>query len=80
MSMEENKIFVDSRGSSCPGPIVDLAKAYRNSKVGDTIEIWATDKGIKNDVTAWAQKTGNQVLSIEDQPDKVVVIIKILKR
>ncbi len=78
--MGENKIFVDSRGSSCPGPIVDLAKAYRNSKVGDIIEIWATDKGIKSDVNSWAQKTGNQIISIEEQPDKIVVTIKVLKR
>ena len=29
--------IVDSRGSACPGPIMDLALAYRRSKVGDII-------------------------------------------
>ncbi|MGC8586510.1 MAG: sulfurtransferase TusA family protein [Candidatus Micrarchaeia archaeon] len=74
------KIFVDARGSSCPGPIVELSKAYRNAKVGDTIELWATDPGVKSDVAAWAEKTKNKVESITEQQDKIVVVIDILNR
>ncbi|MGC8571673.1 MAG: sulfurtransferase TusA family protein [Candidatus Micrarchaeia archaeon] len=74
------KIFVDARGSSCPGPIVELSKAYRNAKIGDIIELWATDPGVKNDVNAWAQKTKNKVESMTDQQDKIVIIIDILNR
>lgn len=71
---------VDSRGSACPGPITDLALAYRRSKVGDVIELWATDPGVKPDVRAWAAKTGNRILSIEDQDGKIVVVVQITKR
>jgi len=79
MSVEEHTI-VDSRGSACPGPITDLAMAYRRSKVGDVIELWATDPGVKPDVGAWAAKTGNRVVSVEDQGDKIVVVLEIVKR
>ena len=72
--------LVDSRGSSCPGPITDLAMAYRRAKVGDEIELWATDPGVKPDVRAWAAKTRNEIVSIEDQPDKIVVIVRIVRR
>lgn len=72
--------MVDSRGSACPGPITDLALAYRRAKVGDVIELWATDAGVKADAQAWATKTGNHVVSIEDQPDKIVVVLEIVKR
>jgi len=72
--------LVDSRGSACPGPITDLAMAYRRSKVGDVIELWATDPGVKPDVNAWASKTGNEVVSVEDQGDKIVVLLHIVKR
>lgn len=72
--------LVDSRGSTCPGPITDLAMAYRRSKVGDVIEIWATDPGVKPDVQAWAAKTGNRIVSIEDQDDKIVVVLEIVRR
>jgi len=71
---------VDSRGSACPGPITDLAMAYRRSKVGDVIELWATDPGVKSDVRAWAAKTKNEVVSIDEQPDKIVAILNIVKR
>ena len=72
--------IVDSRGSSCPGPILDLALAYRRSKVGDVIELWATDPGVKSDVRAWATKTKNEIVSIEDQKDKIVSVLKIVRR
>ena len=72
--------MVDSRGSACPGPITDLALAYRRSKVGDVIELWATDPGVKSDVRAWANKTGNEVVSIDDQGDKIVVVLNIVRR
>jgi len=72
--------LVDSRGSACPGPITDLAMAYRRSKVGDVLELWATDSGVKPDVQAWAAKTGNRIVSIDDEPDKIVVVLEIVRR
>ncbi len=71
---------VDSRGSACPGPITDLALAYRRAKVGDVIELWATDPGVKADVRAWAAKTKNEVVSIDEQSDKIVSTLRILRR
>jgi tRNA 2-thiouridine synthesizing protein A len=79
-SAAEPRILVDSRGSSCPGPITDLALAYRRAKVGDVIELWATDPGVKPDVQAWAAKTRNEIVSMEDQPGKIVTVIRILRR
>ena len=80
MSEAAPHTIVDSRGSSCPGPILDLALAYRRSKVGDVIELWATDPGVKSDVQAWAEKTKNEIVSIEDQKDKIVSVLRIKRR
>ncbi|MDA8037853.1 MAG: sulfurtransferase TusA family protein [Actinomycetota bacterium] len=74
------RTLVDSRGSSCPGPITDLALAYRRSKRGDVIELWATDPGVKPDLQAWASKTRNEIVSIDDQGDKIVAVLKIVNR
>jgi len=79
-SMAAERKLVDSRGSSCPGPITDLAMAYRRSKVGDIIELWATDPGVKPDVRAWAAKTGNEIVSIDEQDDKITVVLRIVRR
>jgi len=46
------KKVIDTRGSACPGPITELAKAYRDSKVGDIIELWAADPVVKSDAEA----------------------------
>ncbi len=72
-----SEIKVDSRGSACPGPITDLMKAYKNSKNGDIIEIMATDPGIKADAQAWAKKTQNEILSIEDKDNYILIRILV---
>jgi len=54
--------------------------AYRRAKVGDVIELWATDPGVKPDVRAWATKTGNEIVSIEDRGDTIVTVLRIVKR
>jgi TusA-related sulfurtransferase len=77
--IEQHKI-VDSRGSFCPGPITDLFKAYRNSQVGDTIELLATDPAAKSDVAAWARKSGNEILDTIDEKDYIRIIVKITKK
>jgi len=80
VSAPENRKVVDSRGSFCPGPITDLFKAYRNSRVGDVIELLATDPAAKPDVTAWAARSGNEVVSISDEKDFVRIVVKITKK
>ena len=71
---------VDSRGSFCPGPITDLFKAYRSSQIGDVIELLATDPAARADVTAWTQKTGNELLDIVDEQGYVRIVVKITKK
>ncbi len=78
--MATTRTLVDSRGSSCPGPITDLAMAYRRSKAGDIIELLATDPGVKPDVRAWAARTGNEIVSIDEQDGEITVVLRIVRR
>lgn len=78
--MDATPTIIDSRGSACPGPITDLAMAYRRAKVGDVLELWATDPGVKADVRAWAAKTQNELISLDEQPTKIVARLRILRR
>lgn len=71
---------VDSRGSFCPGPITDLFKAYRQSNIGDVIELLATDPAAKPDVGAWARKSGNQVLEVIQEKDYLRIVVQITKK
>jgi tRNA 2-thiouridine synthesizing protein A len=80
MSTVEQRKVVDSRGSFCPGPITDLFKAYRSSQLGDVIELLATDPAARADVTAWTQKSGNELVDIVDEQGYLRIIVKITKK
>jgi len=80
MSTVGNRKVVDSRGSFCPGPITDLFKAYRAANIGDEIEVWATDPAAKSDITAWASRSGNEILESSQEKDYLRIVVKILKK
>jgi tRNA 2-thiouridine synthesizing protein A len=55
-------VTVDAKGQSCPGPLVALARALRDARLGDLLELLATDPGSKSDVPSWADISGNELL------------------
>jgi len=46
---------VDARGSFCPGPLMELIRAIRESQVGDVIAVYSSDKGSKIDIPKWIE-------------------------
>jgi tRNA 2-thiouridine synthesizing protein A len=60
---------VDARGQSCPGPLVSLAKALKDARSGDLLELLATDPGSKSDVPSWAEISGNELLEWAETGD-----------
>lgn len=54
--------IVDARGLACPMPIIRTKKAMDELNSGEILEIHATDKGSKNDLTAWVNSTGHQLV------------------
>lgn len=57
--MESSEIQIDARGTKCPRPIIELAKARRQLDAGATIVILADDVAFESDVKAWCETTGN---------------------
>ena len=66
---------VDARGSFCPGPLMELIRAIRESQVGDVIAVYSTDKGSKTDIPKWIEKAGHRLvaLDVRDGYDEIVV-------
>jgi len=66
---------VDARGSFCPGPLMELIRAIRESQVGDVIAVLSSDKGSKLDIPKWIEKAGHRLVSLEtlDGYDEIVV-------
>ena len=66
---------VDARGSFCPGPLMELIRAIRESQVGDVIAVYSSDKGSKTDIPKWVEKAGHRLVELEarDGYDEIVV-------
>jgi tRNA 2-thiouridine synthesizing protein A len=69
-------VLLDCFGLMCPMPIVKTAQQVKKMKVGEVLEVTATDKGIKQDMPAWCKTTGNECLGFEDKGDEVKVYVK----
>ncbi|MCL4332328.1 MAG: sulfurtransferase TusA family protein [Candidatus Thermoplasmatota archaeon] len=67
---------VDARGSFCPGPLMELIKAYKEAKAGDVISVYSTDNGTKTDAPAWIKKSGNELIKIIDRNGYVEIVMK----
>ena len=66
---------VDARGSFCPGPLMELIRAIRESQVGDVIAVYSSDKGSKIDIPKWIEKAGHRLVALEtrDGYDEIIV-------
>ncbi|MDQ1914501.1 sulfurtransferase TusA family protein [Paenibacillus sp. GD4] len=59
--MNSHKVL-DAKGLACPMPIVRTKKTIDDLESGQVLEVHATDKGAKNDLTAWAKSTGHELV------------------
>lgn len=66
---------IDARGSYCPGPLMELIRAIRESQVGDILAVYSSDKGSKTDIPKWVDKAGHRLISIEAREgyDEIVI-------
>lgn len=77
-SIQSQKV-VDARGTSCPGPILAAKKGIVDVKVGEIMEVLATDSGTQKDLPAWAKKVGHEYLGLLEEPGYMKLYVKRLK-
>ncbi|WP_409305583.1 sulfurtransferase TusA family protein [Peribacillus sp. SCS-155] len=73
--MNTTKIL-DAKGLACPMPIVKTKKAINELESGQVLEVHATDKGARADMTAWAKSTGHELVRHEEENDVLKFWIK----
>ena len=66
MIMDKDETF-DAKGLMCPMPIVKLAKKMKEMKAGQVLELIADDVGSKEDVPAWCNRTGNELVGQNEE-------------
>jgi TusA-related sulfurtransferase len=67
--------IVDARGSFCPGPLMELIRAIRESTPGQVIAVYSSDSGSKIDIPKWVEKAGHRLVELarRDGYDEIVV-------
>jgi TusA-related sulfurtransferase len=66
---------IDARGSFCPGPLMELIRAIRESEPGQVIAVYSSDSGSRIDIPKWVEKAGHRLVGVEtrDGYDEIVV-------
>ena len=67
---------IDCMGLYCPMPIVRTKAKIGEMKKGEVLEIVADDKGIKLDIPAWCETTGNEFVGMEEDGDEIKMYVK----
>ena len=62
----ETDITLDCYGLLCPMPIFKASQKIEEMEAGQTLKVISTDDGIKADIKAWCEKTGNELIKIEE--------------
>ena len=67
---------LDAKGLSCPLPILKTKKAVEALSKEQVLKVETTDPGSKSDMAAWAKRTGNEILKVEEGAGTFTFYIK----
>jgi tRNA 2-thiouridine synthesizing protein A len=48
-------------------PVIKTSQSIKQVKIGEVLEVIATDPGSKPDLSAWARMTGNELVSLDEE-------------
>lgn len=68
--------ILDVTGLTCPIPVQDFLKSMDELKIGQVLEIHATEKGALTDLPAWTEKAGHVLLKTEQQGPVITYWVK----
>ncbi len=67
---------LDCVGLACPMPIFKTANRIKEMQSGQILEVQSDDDGIRMDMPAWCNKTGNEFLGLEKTGDEYRVFVR----
>lgn len=68
--------MLDVRRLACPMPILRAKKSLAGMSAGQVLKIVATDKGSPKDFADFCSKTGNELLSSQEQNGEFIFFIR----
>jgi tRNA 2-thiouridine synthesizing protein A len=67
---------LDARGLNCPMPILRTKKSLAVLAAGQVLKVVSTDPGSLKDMQAFANQTGNELLSSGEQAGEYVFFLR----
>jgi len=69
-------VTIDSRGATCPGPLMDLIGKVKQTDPGTVFELQTSDTSSSHDVPEWVEKAGHELLGIVEHDDYWSIYVK----
>ena len=70
-------VVVDSRGATCPGPLMDLIGKVKQADPGTVFELQTSDSSSSHDVPEWVEKAGHELLEVVEHDDHWSIRIRL---
>jgi tRNA 2-thiouridine synthesizing protein A len=67
---------LDARGLNCPLPILKTKKSLADMTTGQILKVLSTDSGSVKDMQAFANQTGNELVSSTEVNGEFVFMMK----
>ena len=74
--MTEPTTTLDASGLACPMPVVKTRLAMDGLAAGEVLRVISTDRGSCSDIPAWAEGTGNTLLSTSEDGGTFTFLIR----
>ncbi|MFB6146204.1 MAG: sulfurtransferase TusA family protein [Halobacteriaceae archaeon] len=62
-------VTVDSRGATCPGPLMDLIGKVKSADPGTVFELRTSDSSSSHDVPEWVDEAGHELLDVVEHDE-----------
>ncbi|MFX0100194.1 MAG: sulfurtransferase TusA family protein [Candidatus Hodarchaeota archaeon] len=69
-------VTLDTKGKKCPMPVLMTKKQLKKMVSGDVLTMLADDKGSTKDVPALLNKTGDELLEMNEEGEVITFKIK----
>lgn len=78
LNVEKAKTL-DARGLFCPEPVFRTKVEVETLKAGQCLQVLADDPAAEEDITRWAKRTGQELVSFRRDGNDLVFLIRRVK-
>ena len=71
------RVLLDTLGTFCPMPVIELAKVVEDAEPGTEIEVLSDDPGAKVDIPVWCRMKHHEFVGREDRERGWAFVVRV---